>query len=532
MLFLFIFGILLIGLSIFLIVVRTRKIAKALSLELVNLKREFYILMALAIINGIGIAIFTLGFPGVFKDPTFFNWGDGLSTAEYFLTIIGGILFGFTLSIQYISFRIHYYQKGIPLKLDKWLYRIMIIGIFVAIGAFWILSEGVAKHIVYPLINGISFNGGFHFVTAKSSDKANLAWYALCILIGAVICYFIADHMMYRRFNKHGLLESTFLVAFPAGIIGARLFYVIGNWNVDFAGKPFWHVFAIWEGGLTILGGAIFGIVVGVLWFKWRHPKTDVFTTVDFCAASILFAQAIGRWGNFFNCEVHGNAISNGFFNILPTFIKEQSRFSQVSATLESGYMYVPLFLIEGIVNLLGFYLLDFVALRHLPKDTHKPGDNFGLYMIWYGLTRTFMEPLRASSYNMGTNGKWSWIWSILFITIGLLFILGNHITRYYIDRKKHNLKVNGQMYKHSTISLIVLSILGGSLFISGLTMMLTSNVPAGSSIQYCTHNIGIVLMIIGASLIPLIAYPIIRMHSYKNKDKQLELNQEIKEGN
>ena len=102
---------------------------------------------------------------------------------------------------------------------------------------FFIFTDGYAAYWTYPLVNGINFDSGF--VSPDSSVSPNIAWYALCILGGALFVYFLCDHKMYIQYGKHGLFESTFLVAFPAGILGARLFYVIGNWNLEFANQPF-----------------------------------------------------------------------------------------------------------------------------------------------------------------------------------------------------------------------------------------------------------------------------------------------------
>ena len=136
------------------------------------------------------------------------------------------------------------------------------------------LTEGYAAHVKYPLPNGLSFSKGF--VTPDSGEGTNIAFYALCILSGAIYVYFICDHKLYLEYGKHGIVESTFLVAFPAGILGARIWYVIGNWNMEFAGREWWAMFAIWEGGLTILGGAIMGIVVGVAWYMWRNKGYNI----------------------------------------------------------------------------------------------------------------------------------------------------------------------------------------------------------------------------------------------------------------
>ena len=125
----------------------------------------------------------------------------------------------------------------------------------------FLLSNGFADYLnkTLPLVNGLSFTEGW---VRPGYGKTNIAFYALCIISGAVYTYLYSDHKMYIEYGKHGILESTFLVAFPAGIIGARLFYVLGMWD-EFKGD-FIKMINMTDGGLTVLGGAITGIVVGV----------------------------------------------------------------------------------------------------------------------------------------------------------------------------------------------------------------------------------------------------------------------------
>ena len=234
-----------------------------------------------------------------------------ISPVAYELTaaIVGGLLVGFLGPVSLFTFLLHYYvgkgNKGISENADKWMFKILMASFPLFIISILFLTEGYAAYQSYPLPNGISFSQGF--VTPRTGQP-NLAFYAICILSGALYVYFLCDHKFYLQYGKHGLLESTFLVAFPAGILGARIWYVVGNWNVEFASRvaagDWWAPLAIWEGGLTILGGAIMGIVVGVAWFMWRNKGYSIWLAVDIIVPTILIAQAVGRWGNFFNCKV------------------------------------------------------------------------------------------------------------------------------------------------------------------------------------------------------------------------------------
>ena len=266
--------------------------------------------------------VFTVAFTTMMS--SIYLWGN-IKPLAYELTaaIVGGILVGFLGYTSLFSFIIHYYgggeKKGITKVNDKWIFTILMAAFPLFLISIMFLTDGFANYVSYPLVNGISFSKGF--VTPASPTGPNIAFYAICILSGAIYVYFLCDHKFYLQYGKHGILESTFLVAFPAGIIGARIFYVIGNWGKEFAGEPWYKCFMIWEGGLTILGGALMGIVVGVAWFLWRNKGYNIWLAVDIIVPTILIAQAVGRWGNFFNIEVYGqlSPVSNWWW--LPRFI-------------------------------------------------------------------------------------------------------------------------------------------------------------------------------------------------------------------
>lgn len=385
------------------------------------------------------IGVFALAFTTMMI--SIYLWNK-IKPSGYELTaaIIGGLFTGLLAPISLFTFLFHYYGKSegkdIDEKIDKWLFRSLMIAFPLMFLAIIFLTEGFAAYATYPLPNGISFTKGF---VTPNTGSSNIAFYALCILTGALYTYFICDHKFYLQYGKHGILESTFLVAFPAGIIGARIFYVVGNWSVEFAEREWWSIFAIWEGGLTILGGAITGIVVGVAWFLWRNKGYNIWLAIDIIVPTILVAQAVGRWGNFFNCEVHGTLVNASDWWFLPRFIVENAKFSSAHMLYApEGKMWVPLFFIECLTNLLGYFVLAHLFGIKLRKYTELGDLAFG-YIMWYGLTRVIMEPLRDSAFNMGQNGFWSWIWSLVFIIGAALAIALNHLIRSILKPREIN---------------------------------------------------------------------------------------------
>ena len=425
-------------------------------------------------------------------------WGDKSPKGwEVLATVFGGILFSAATYISLSTFVLHYYSKNTPKEIDKWLFRSLMIAFPLMFVFVLLLSNGFANYLPTPLANGFIFSKD---KISYPPDKPNIAFYALCILSGAIYAYFYSDHKLYLKYGKHGLLESTFFVAFPAGIIGARLFYVIGVYEKEFKGRPVADMFDLTKGGLTILGGAITGIVVGVAWFMWRHRnKYNIFDVADIVLPMILVAQAVGRWGNFFNCEVHGELVKEEYWNWLPKVIFNNSHFSESVGAAPAGYLYAPLFFVEGIINLLGFFVLAHLFGIKFKKYL-KPGDVAFGYIIWYGLTRIFMEPLRHPNYQMNT---WSWIWSISFLVIGMLLVGINHLVRGILDRKNNKYVALENEKKRGLIGTLVVSIISITFVVIGISMMSTTNFV--KELKLNQFNSGLIFLFTGISILMLL---------------------------
>lgn len=277
---------------------------------------------------------------------------------------------------------------------------------------FYLTLESIEPILSYPLPKGIPF------------ESPLVTFYAMFILAGALLAYTLTEYEFIKRGKKKGFVEDVFLIAFPAGILGARLWYVWGQWDLEFAGEPIWKIFAVWEGGLAIMGGALGGALVGILYVFFRRKDIDIIQAVDWAIPTILVAQAIGRWGNFFNQEVYGAVADVNQWMWLPTFIREQMTIF--------GQFRTPLFIIESFINLTGYFVLKFGMGVGL-KAWIKKGDIAFGYLVWYGLTRGIMEPLRDPTYNMGNQGQWSVIWGWVFFAAGLIAIAVNH----YIQHRK-----------------------------------------------------------------------------------------------
>jgi phosphatidylglycerol:prolipoprotein diacylglycerol transferase len=176
---------------------------------------------------------------------------------------------------------------------------------------------------------------------------------------------------------KEDLFYDLIIWGVPAGIIGARLYYVIFEWKA-FASNPIRALY-IWEGGLAIHGGLIAAIIVGIL--IARRYKVNFWDIADIAGPSIIIAQAIGRWGNFVNQEAYGYETN------LPW-----------AMYIDGAYRH-PTFLYESLWDLLVFCFLLWLRRQKFIRS----GEIFLSYLALYSVGRFFIEGLRTDSLMLGS---------------------------------------------------------------------------------------------------------------------------------
>ncbi|MFA5421419.1 MAG: prolipoprotein diacylglyceryl transferase [Bacilli bacterium] len=357
--------------------------------------------------------------------------GWPLSGGEYVMSLVGSFIFGLSFASLYAAFGLNFYKPNLDVSLLKIVRIVMYASIPLVIFFLGLASEGIASHLVYPLANRISFTEGLVF--PGDTAQFAVAFYGILIVSGAVIVYFLSDHFFYKKFKRHGIIDSTFYVAFPAGLVGARLWYCYVL-EFDRYADSFLSVLKVWDGGLAIMGGAILGIVAGVTFMLVRRKYVNIRWAMDIIVPAILIAQAIGRWGNFFNIEVHGDQVSAAAWNFLPSILTNNLAFSSTSGPADPGNIYLPLFLIESATNLAGYFIIAYAVGKGLRKWLSL-GDLAMGYLIWYGATRAIMEPLRDTNFEYGQ----SWFSSFVLIGIGVLGIVAFHLYDYL--RKKKGLE-------------------------------------------------------------------------------------------
>jgi phosphatidylglycerol:prolipoprotein diacylglycerol transferase len=428
-------------------------------------------------VAALGLALLTLGlFLGHPEWQAKTSYTSGLyagSSINYAATLalalVGSFFFALAGALLWSAFAIHYWKKKLEAA-QKRLFTCLLFGSIPFFAIFFLMAmEGLAPYLYYPLLNGFEFTtSGFQWTTAADMahyEGLHIAFYGIIMLFGVCVSYWVCDHQFYKEFHKHGILDNLVIVVFPAGVIGARIWYVVGNYQREFASASFWQMFAVWDGGLTILGGAFAGIVAGFLFLKFRRQYVNIRWAMDVCVPSILLAQAIGRWGNFFNCEVYGKVASlNQGWSWLPSWIAQQMNCNSGGGYLAAGSINIPLFLIEGLLSLLGYFVIVFALGKGLKKYLVK-GDLAGFYFLWYGLVRVIMEPSRNAQFNMGTDNAWSICNSLVYIAIGLAVLMALHLHDYYVAKRKA-----------SSFPVIAAILLGLSLISPALSSLTASN--------------------------------------------------------
>jgi len=241
-----------------------------------------------------------------------------------------------------------------------------------------------------------------------SIGPITIYWYSVTMLLAVLTGIYLAT----KESKKQGMyqfISDLIVYVIIFGIIGARLYYVI--FNFDSYKNNLLEIFAIWNGGIAIYGAIVGGFLAIVYLAKKR--KQSIIKTTDIIVPGLILAQAIGRWGNFFNGEAHGTEVSLDFLESLhlPNFIIEGMHIN--------GIYYHPTFLYESLWCILGFIVL--ITIRKITQ--RKQGIMTYSYFIWYGIGRLFIEGLRTDSLYLG-NFRISQIVSIILIILGIIGII------------------------------------------------------------------------------------------------------------
>ncbi len=252
-------------------------------------------------------------------------------------------------------------------------------------------------------------------------DGFNIYWYGFLIFVGIVLAVLLASHEAKRRGMHKDTVIDLCLLVLPLGVIGARLYYVV------FEPLRFWHEgISVWEfiknvlnlrsGGLAIYG-AIIGGVLGILIYA-RHKKIYFLSLTDIVAPGLVLAQAIGRWGNYFNQEAFGGVVAEGFPHTFPlaVYITELQEWHYATFFYESVWCFI-------------IFLVLWLVVR---KRARHRGDLLMVYLMMYGFERMLVEGLRTDSLMLGSIRVSQLLSGLLFVA-SLAFI----VVRAVIEKRR-----------------------------------------------------------------------------------------------
>jgi len=214
-----------------------------------------------------------------------------------------------------------------------------------------------------------------------------IPWYSVLIISGVIAAIALCMREEKRLHMQQDTIIDLAFWVIPPGIAGARLYYVLFNWQA-FANNPISALY-IWEGGIAIYG-AVIGGLIGVLIFAHRR-KMHPFLLTDVIVPGLSLAQGIGRWGNYFNMEAYGREITNPAWQFFPVGVLIPSAGGHV--------WHMATFFYESCWDIAVFLVLWFV----LRKRSKTPGTQTLWYLLLYGVGRFLIEGLRMDSLMSGS---------------------------------------------------------------------------------------------------------------------------------
>lgn len=305
--------------------------------------------------------------------------------------------------------------------------------------------------------------------------------YSLMIIIGLLLTLYITSKKMKKMGYEQEYFENMIIVVFIAALLGARIYYVMFNWEY-YKNDPL-EIFKVWHGGLAIHGGVILGFVASVIYAHYIKIKVMFFG--DLIAPWLLFGQGLGRFGNFANGEAHGvptiippdiifrlKPIFTDFWaTVLNTFklsnnpesisklndivkngaeVTFQGRVYELKEYVPWGISFTnkympaayrdfgtlpvhPTFFYEMILNFTGAFIM-FLFWRN--DKNISTGLIFGIYLISYGLIRAFVTMFRADDLMLGVL-RAPHVASLAFVSVGVFLV----IRARYILKKEPNIK-------------------------------------------------------------------------------------------
>jgi len=243
-----------------------------------------------------------------------------------------------------------------------------------------------------------------------------LRGYALSIILGIVVAIWIGERRWVARGGRPGDVQDLAIWGVPFGLVGARLYHVATDHGLYFGdgNNPITALY-VWRGGLGIWGGVALG-ALGV-YLGARQKGIKLLPVLDAMAPGVLVAQAIGRWGNWFNQELYGRPTD------LPWGLEIDPSNYPSGLTFPAGTTFHPTYLYEFLWNLAAFGLV-ILADR---KFRLGHGRVVALYVMAYTAGRGWIEDLRIDTVELSDVGGLRfnvWVSIVLFVAAALYFVI------------------------------------------------------------------------------------------------------------
>ena len=245
----------------------------------------------------------------------------------------------------------------------------------------------------------------------------NVYWYGVLIVSGSVLAAYIVSKLSAHNGHDPEIAWNLLIVALFSGIVGARIYHIVSSWDY-YAQHPS-EMFGLQMSGFGIFG-AVAGGVLGIYIFS-RIKKLRFLEWLDYVAPGLLIAQAIGRWGNYFNQELYGPPTDVPW----AIYISPSHRLPGY----ESFEYFHPTFLYESLLNLAGGLLLLYLARRW--KNGRLYGDIFFLYGMLYSAIRFFIEgSFRPDAWKIGGIPTAQIVSVVVFVLLGALMAIRHRLER------------------------------------------------------------------------------------------------------
>lgn len=274
----------------------------------------------------------------------------------------------------------------------------------------------------------------------------SIRWYGLLIMTGALLAAYVATIEARRRQEDPEHVWNLLFWCLIFGLIGARLYHVLSSppgsargFTYYFIEQPFSSLMLfgitipfptallIWQGGIGIFG-ALLGGMLAVFIYTRRH-HLNLWRWLDILAPGMLLAQAIGRWGNYFNQELYGPPTTLPWGILITNPNQRIPPYDDQTLFPLETTLFHPVFLYESLWNLLGFVLFMWLGRKY--ADWLLDGDLFSLYLIWYPVGRALIETLRPDAWTLSGIPTAQWV--------SLVMFLAGAVTLYLRHQRSHS---------------------------------------------------------------------------------------------